>query len=217
MSIKPCGVVSEWTPSATACRGQLCCIQTIRARQLTYGLRASVELRRRRRQWTGTSPCRKAGCSVRIGVGRGAHWGQDRFYRCVACLALRAHILGDCICTAYMRSSPLSAAGAQTTFHLDALPIGDSVRRTRGQYEGQLCARHGARTSILNRRRRPMLPLRTVHPASSKRPPCCDVLESQVHSCHNILFEVVPPLFFSTFCSILRWRRVGDRCAIFIF
>ena len=95
-----------------------------------------------------------------------------------------------------------SAAATQTTCHLDALPVGHSAPRTRGQCEGQLCARHGARTSMLNRRRRSMLPLRTVHPASSKRPPCCDALESQVHSCRNTLFEVVPPLFSLTICSI---------------
>ena len=44
-------------------------------------------------------------------------------------------------------------------------------------------------------------------------PPCCDALESQVHSCRNTLFEVVPPLFSSIICSILRRRRVGDGCA----
>ena len=215
MSIKPCGVVSEWTPSATACRGQLCCIQTIRARQFTYGLRASVELRRRRQQWTGTSPRWTAGCSVRIGVGRGAHWGQDRFYRCIACLALRAHILGNCICTAYMRSSPFSAAATQITCHLDALPLGHSARRTRGQYEGQLGARHGTRTLILNRRRRSMLPLRTVHPASSKRPPA--VMPLRVECTLAVTHSSKPfRLFSSSICSILCRRRVGDGRAISI-
>ena len=213
MSIKPCGVVSEWTPSATACRGQLCCIQTIRARQFTYGLRASVELRRRRQQWTGTSPRWTAGCSVRIGVGRGAHWGQDRFYRCIACLALRAHILGNCICTAYMRSSPFFGCGHAN--HLSSRctspwPLCSAHQRTvrRTAVRTTPCADVDAQPAGMID-----APAEDCTSRFLQAPPCCDALESQVHSCRNTLFEVVPPLFSSIICSILRRRRVGDGCA----